>query len=608
MFLKQYMTLLLIPCLLAGSVFGNKGRDLMSDSWVATDGLGRTLSNQENAGPTRKNKFVGIFYLTWHGAHSYDILTNPSDEAQGIVPKTKKDYKSPYDTSEILKHEPGKRPWGPALSLHHFAEPEWGYYLSNDEFVIRKHIQMLADAGVDVIILDATNGLTYRDIYLNFCRILRKIRATGERTPKIAFMAHTSSELVVPKIYNDFYAKKLYSELWFYWKGKPLILSPEKGLNKKIRNFFTIRHTWVPGVGPWFGDGKDKWTFFDNTPQAYGWSESSNKPEQVSVTTAQHAHRNIGRSFQNGKQPSPENERPDEGIYFTEQWQRALEVDPEFILIIDWNEWTAMRFVYDAGDTNLKWEVFLGKQMKDGDSWFVDQYNQEFSRSIEPMKGGHYDSYYYQMIDNIRKYKGVRSVPKASAPKTITIDGKFDDWTGVGPEYYDTKGDVYDRDYPGWGRIKSYVNKTGRNDFKTLKVARDDKNIYFFAETDKDITSYKDKNRMMLFIDADADSSTGWEGYDYLINHKVIDSRTATIEKFEGTNKLSKIGKIKYRVNGNKLELAVPRKLIGLENKKNFTLDFHWADNIQKLFDITEFAQSGDSAPNRRFKYRYISK
>jgi len=112
----------------------------------------------------------------------------------------------------------------------------------------------------------------------------------------------------------------------------------------------------------------------------------------------------------------------------------------------------------------------------------------------------------------------------------------------------------------------------------------------------------------MLFIDADADSSTGWEGYDYLINHKVIDSRTATIEKFDGTNKLSKIGKIKYRVKGNKLELSVPRTLLGLENKKNFTLDFHWADNIQKLFDIVEFAQSGDSAPNRRFKYRYISK
>jgi hypothetical protein len=33
--------------------------------------------------------------------------------------------------------------------------------------------------------------------------------------------------------------------------------------------------------------------------------------------------------------------------------------------------------------------------------------------------------------------------------------------------------------------------------------------------------------------------------------------------------------------------------------------DFHWADNIQAPDDIIEFGVSGDSAPNRRFKYRY---
>ena len=38
---------------------------------------------------------------------------------------------------------------------------------------------------------------------------------------------------------------------------------------------------------------------------------------------------------------------------------------------------------------------------------------------------------------------------------------------------------------------------------------------------------------------------------------------------------------VKYSVKRNKLELTVPRKFLGLENKKNFTLDFHWADNIQ---------------------------
>jgi hypothetical protein len=35
------------------------------------------------------------------------------------------------------------------------------------------------------------------------------------------------------------------------------------------------------------------------------------------------------------------------------------------------------------------------------------------------------------------------------------------------------------------------------------------------------------------------------------------------------------------------------------------TLDFHWTDNAQPLGDLTEFALHGDSAPDRRFNYRY---
>jgi len=610
---KTLSTFVIIFAIFVNSGFSQKnpGRDLFSDTWVATDELGRTLTNHENAGPTRKNKFVGIFYLTWHGAHSYDILTNPSDEAQGIVPKTKKNYKSPYDITKILKYEKGKRPWGPPMATHHWGESEWGYYLSDDEFVIRKHIQMLADADVDVIIFDATNGLTYRDIYLKICKIMMQIRESGERTPQIAFFAHSGNAGVVRKIYKEFYAKKLYPDLWFYWKGKPLILSPFKGLDKKLLDFFTVRYSWAwsyfPMFGddpaPWFGDGKDRWPWIDYYPQHYGWHKNSNIAEQVSVSVASHPMFNIGRSYHNGAQPPDDEINTAEGLHFAEHWKRALEINPEFIFICEWNEWTAMRLI-----NNGEHKFLCGKPIKKGDSFFVDVYNAEYSRDVEPMKGGHYDSFYYQMIDNIRKFKGVRRGPKVSPQKTIAGDGKFKDWEDVTPEFKDQTGDVYHRDHPGWGRIKSYINKTGRNDFKSLKVARDDKNIYFYAETDKNITSYKDKNWMLLFIDADADMSTGWEGYDYLINHKVIDSRTGIIEKFDGTNKLSKIGKINYRVKGNKLELAVPRKLIGLENKKNFTLDFHWADNIQKLFDIVEFAQNGDNAPNRRFKYRYISK
>jgi len=609
-FFLKYFKIILLFLLAVSFAFSieKSGRNLLSDTWVATDNLGRTLADQKTAGTTRTNKFVGIFYLTWHGAHGYDEHRNPVGDGQGIFPKKNKKYKSPYDITEILKHEPKKRPWGPPMAGHYWGEPEWGYYLSDDEFVIRKHIQMFADAGIDVIFFDASNGLTYRDVYLKICKVMRKVRESGEKTPQISFLVNAAPEKIVKKLYNEFYRKKLYKELWFEWQGKPLILAPFKNLDKKFLNFFSVRHSWAWSHGPfatskddyWFGDGKDRWPWLDYYPQKFGWHENPNTPEQVSVAVASHPMFNIGRSYQNGKQPTEQNFETEKGLHFAEQWKRALEIDPEFIFICEWNEWGAMRII-----NNGEHKTMCGKPLKKGDSFFVDCYNQEYSRDIEPMKGGHYDSYYFQMIDNIRKFKGVCETPKASPEKSISGDGKFDDWDDVTPEFKDQIGDVFHRNHPGFGRIKSYVNNTGRNDFKSLKVARDDKYIYFFAETVDDITNYKDENWMMIFVDADGNASTGWEGYDYLINRKIKDSHTGSIEKIEKNNKLSKVGKVKFCIKRNKIEIAVPRKFLGLENKKIFTIDFHWADNIQKLFDIVEFAKNGDNAPNRRFKYRY---
>ena len=64
------------------------------------------------------------------------------------------------------------------------------------------------------------------------------------------------------------------------------------------------------------------------------------------------------------------------------------------------------------------------------------------------------------------------------------------------------------------------------------------------------------------------------------------------------------VGEATYRVEENRLMIAVPRAMIGQEAAE-VSFDFHWADNIQKEDDLAEFFDSGDSAPNRRFNYRY---
>jgi len=79
---------------------------------------------------------------------------------------------------------------------------------------------------------------------------------------------------------------------------------------------------------------------------------------------------------------------------------------------------------------------------------FVDTYNQEHSRDVEPMKGGYGDNYYYQMVNYIRRFKGARPLPAASAPKSIDITGPMSQWDDVGPEYRDAIGDTTHRDHP----------------------------------------------------------------------------------------------------------------------------------------------------------------
>ncbi len=61
-------------------------------------------------------------------------------------------------------------------------------------------------------------------------------------------------------------------------------------------------------------------------------------------------------------------------------------------------------------------------------------------------------------------------------------------------------------------------------------ITADGANLYVYARAAANLTSYKDgKNWMLLFIDADADKTTGWEGYDFLINYEVVSDTVTTL-------------------------------------------------------------------------------
>ena len=550
-------------------------RDLMSDTWNATDALGRVLPGAAECGPPRPGKFVGIFYFLWMGAHSKDV----------------------YDNTKLIAVNPADPQYGPSPAFHWWGEPQLGYYLSDDDFVINKHVQMLTDAGVDVMIFDVTNAFTYDSNVLAVCKALTGIRQTGRTTPQIAFLTHSSAPKVIQKLYDWFYSKNLYPDLWFRWKGKPLILGPSAGVEQKTLDFFTIRDSWA------WQHGKDQWAWIDNYPQQPGWHEDPAKPEEISVCVAEHPTSNIGRSFHDGKEPPTDQYylTPDtgKGPCFAEQWKRALQVSPEFIFVTGWNEWVAQRFKNSGGIH------FLGKALKVGETFFVDNYNQEFSRDIEPMKGGHGDNYYYQLAANIRRFKGVRPAPQASLPKSIRIGASFREWFDVQPTYLDDIGDAVHRNHAGWTGAGPYINDSGRNDFDTMKVERDAKNLYFYVRTVAPISAPTGSNWMLLLINTHRTPRAGWEGFDFIVNRTRKDNSKSILEKNTGGKwQWEPVSVVKMAIHGNEMQIAIPRNAIGLDAGP-VSIDFKWADNVPESGNIQDFTDHGDTAPNGRFSYCY---
>ena len=554
--------------------------------WPATDALGRNLPLADEVGPPRTNRFVGIFYFLTHAP-------SPARSGPGS---------GPLDVAKIMAEDPAalQKPnsplWGHIGASHYWGEPIWGYYQSLDPWVIRRQARLLADAGIDTLIFDTTNAEIYRDVYRALCQVFRELRQAGGRTPQIAFMVNTRAGETAHRIYRDLYQPRLYEELWFRWQGKPLLICDPQDASPELREFFTLRRAHWPFT---LTNTPFAWHWEATYPQPYGYTDDPAQPEQVTVAVAQNLRARDGkvtnmsagdargRSFHDGiedKTPGAINR----GLNFQEQWQRAFALNPPFVMVTGWNEWTAGRW----GQPN-------------GPLVFVDQFDEEFSRDIEPMKGGHGDNYYWQLVANVRRFKGAPPAPPASPPKRIRLAAGTEPWRDVAPEYVCSAGLATPRDFGGTGGLH-YTNRTGRNDLAAFKVARDDRFLYFYARTRGPLSARADTNWMWLLIDADQNPATGWEGYDYIVNRTPGTGEKAWIERNTGGWAWEKVAEADLRVRGDELVIAVPRSALGLApGATRANIDFKWADNLQRPGEIMDFYVSGCVAPEGRFKYRY---
>lgn len=550
----------------------------MPPALYGKDALGRPMPGPSQVRDFRGDRCVGIFYFLW--LHLNEV----------------------YDNSLILQANPEARqtnaspPWGPVHAFHFWGEPLFGYYRSDDPWVLRRHAALLSDAGVDFLVFDTTNALIYENVVLRLCEVFEQQRQLGEHVPQIAFMVNTQAGPTARKIYDLLYKPGRYPELWFRWQGKPLLLCDPAEASKEVSDFFTLRKAHWPFE---LVNTQNAWHWEATYPQVYSYDRNPSVPEQVNVSVGQNLHQKTGqvemmstgwargRSFHDGRMDT----HPDAyayGLNFEEQWRRALDLDPNVVFVTGWNEWIAMQL-----------------NQAEGPAIFCDQFNLEFSRDVEMMKDGYGDNYYTQMAANIRRFKGMTPAPQASAAQTIGISGPFSQWDEIQPQYRDHGLDTLPRDFPGCGK-NHYAVDSGRNDFRVLKVAQDDQNVYFYAQTADPITPHTDPNWMWLLLHVDGSVAPTWEGFSFRVNGQVSGAGETSVEACLGGWQWRHVGAAAYGVEGNQLHVAVPRQLLGIR-PGGFAIDFKWIDNAAKPGDILNAYVDGDAAPGGRFRYRYDS-
>lgn len=456
----------------------------LPQSLSAVDSLGRTLPIGVIKRPN-KERAVGLFYFLWCGEHGRH---------------------APYDISKIIEADPNagyhtdSPLWGGIGTYHHWGEPFFGYYYSDDEWVIRRHMSLFCDAGVDFLYFDTTNAVIYEKNVKIVLSVLQEYYDAGFRIPKVMFYTNTMSGKTVDTIYNSIYKPCFCPNTWYYFEGKPVIIAVPEECSAEARAFFNIKLAQWPNEP----DKQGGWPWMDFTRPQRVFENLRGEPEVINVSAAQHPQlrfgdsvlygetENRGRAFHNGENdPNPEAFLG--GANFCEQFDRAVSADPPIVLVTGWNEWIAGR-----------WQGIPERPIM-----FVDCANQEYSRDLEMMRGGYFDNYYLLLISYIRAYKG-----QSATEHRHTC--------------YHVPGGNLHRDNDGYGT--HYENHTGRNALKSLNAEIDGETLVVRVTAYDKLDSDRTGSFMQVFVTAEGEAqgifSTAWAGKDAIIRKVQSDDYT----------------------------------------------------------------------------------
>lgn len=567
---------------------------------AGVDQFGRSFGTVNGFKEDRK---VGMFYWPWIG----------QPYASGVYDATK--IRALSDGLGVLtdpeKYDPSVSPSGQA---HFWGEPLWGYYNSEDEWVIRKQMQMLTMAGVDFIFFDHTNALIYPEVLLKVCAVIQELVDEGWNPPRVCSYTHSHSFATVRWLYSVLYGKNLYPDTWYRVDGKPVVIAYTDPADDLAEAAKRNDSAYQPGelspeIRDFFHFYKPDWPFDPTYPDGFTWIEWSfpqplhTESQMMNVTVASHPMVpmsfsltrenwiNWGRGWDPERQENVE-EDVDKGTFFQAQWDHAIEVDPPTVAVGGWNEWIAY------------------KQIWDGEYMLCDAATKEYSRDIEPMAGGYQDAFYLQLIANIRRYKGLEGGDAGEPRRSIDISGRPSQWDAVSYVVRNVDSKQIARDSYGVSRTVRYTHPAPDNRLLEVRVAHDRSNLYFFLKA-KEAFSHPDASGKWLniFIGRGTPSSKGWEGYEYVLGSTVSDDGSLSVGMLGPDGSVSEVGTARCTVAGDVIQVAVSRKTLALDGRslKDVEPGFYFkvAMGVDDPSDIMDYYKSGSVMPMGRLSYQY---
>ena len=548
-----------------------------------TDALGRRI--QPGAARKEGEKYVGIFYSLWRGPLAG--LQQSIQNIQELLDAGAEGVKKLQDKSDVGQ-------------FYYWGEPLYGYYNTQDPWVLTRHVELLTMAGVDFLCIDATNAYDYVQSGETLLGILRQMKELGFQVPGGCFYTNTSSGTTANQIYKDYYESGKWDDLWYAPNGRPLLvgITENNGMASDQTRFWGTTDFVSPALQRYFEVKQSEWPNGIHNDNSMPWM-SWDYPQRIhsgyiSVPVAQHSHTTTSVSHM-----APESHRGydnvsgrvtgdyREGQSFQQMWNTVFEHENDVttVLVCGWNEWMAQK--QTSGD-------------------FVDVYNWEYSRDCEMMKGGYGDNYYLQLCQNIRKYKLTDPQKYEYPAAEINMDAADlgAEFEGVTSHYKDFSGDALARDFRDAANTEgAYRDDSNRNDITDVKVAHDGANLYFYVKTAADITEHNgtDLNWMNILI-GDGGTDNAFAGYRYILN-RMPDGDTTSVERYEN-GAWQSVGTARLRVSGNEMAVCVPLSLIG-KSARDLSVEFKVADNVTHPDDIMDYYVTGDSAPIGRLSYSY---